>query len=131
VKGKANRIYVEPGIWVNNFRIAFDINIEVGTILEIQIGEQPYTEEINRTFIKKALKDSLRKRKKNIATGVDGLLAEVLISVVKTEGREILENFLRKFKEREEFPKNLKMAIVCLLYKSKAKRRIPGSNMQL
>ena len=78
MKGKVNRIYVEPGIWLNYFRIVFDINKEVGTILEIQIGRPPYIEEINRKFIKGALKDSFRKRKKNTATGVEGLPAEVL-----------------------------------------------------
>jgi len=46
VKGKVNRIYMEPGIWGNYFRIVFDINVEVGTILEIQIGEPPYVEKI-------------------------------------------------------------------------------------
>jgi hypothetical protein len=65
VKGKVNRIYVEPGIRFNYFRIVSDINKEVDTILEIQIGEPPYIEEINRNFINGALKDSLRKRKKN------------------------------------------------------------------
>jgi hypothetical protein len=44
------------------------------------------------------------------------------------KGREILENFLSKIKEREEFPKDLKMAIVCPLYTSKAKRWTPGNN---
>lgn len=39
MKGKVNRIYAEPGIWVKYFRVVFDINIEVGTMLEIQIGE--------------------------------------------------------------------------------------------
>jgi hypothetical protein len=58
---------------------------------------------MNRNFKKEALKDSLRKRKKNTATGVDGLPAEVLISGVKTERREILEKFLNKIKERERF----------------------------
>jgi hypothetical protein len=81
------------------------MNIEVGTILEIQIGEPSYIKEINRNFIKEALKDFLRKRRKNTATGVDGLTAEVLISGVKRKGREILENFLSKIKEREEFPR--------------------------
>ena len=64
------------------------------------------------------------------ASGVDGLPAEVLKSGVKTEGREILEKFLSKIKEREEFPKDLKMAIVCPLYKSKSKRGTPGNSMQ-
>ena len=115
MKGKANRIYLEPGILVNYFRIVFDINIGVGTMLEILISEPPYIEEINRNFIKEALKVSLRKRRKNTATGVDGLPAELLISGVKTDGREILENCLSKIKEREEFPKDLKMAVVCPL----------------
>jgi hypothetical protein len=130
VKGKVNRIYVEPGIWVKYFRIVFDINIVVGKMLEIQKGEPPHIGEINRNFIKEALRDSLRKRKKNTATGVDGIPAEVLISGVKTQGRKILENFLSKIKECEEFPKDLKLAIVCPLYKTKAKRGTPGNNIQ-
>jgi hypothetical protein len=56
---------VAPGIWVKYIRIVFAINIEVGSILQIQIGEPPYIDKINRNFIKEALKDSLRKRKKN------------------------------------------------------------------
>jgi hypothetical protein len=43
------------------------------------------------------------------------------MSGVKTEGREILENFLNNIKQHEEIPKDLKMAIVCSLYKSKLK----------
>jgi hypothetical protein len=75
----------------------------VGTILEIQIGEPPYIEEINRNFIKGALKDSLRKRKKNTATGVDGLPAEVLIYGVKTEGEKFWKTFLVRLKSVKNF----------------------------
>lgn len=78
---------VRPGMWVNYIRSLFDRNIEGGTILETQIGGPPYIEGLDRDFTKEAIKDCLRRMKKNAATVVKGLPAETQkIFCAKKEG---------------------------------------------
>jgi hypothetical protein len=91
------------------------------------LGPQ-YVEELDTDFTEQEVKGYVIGMKNNKAVGFDGIPTEMWnIFSIKNDGIKILTNMFNKVKNKNEFPSDWKVAIICPIYKGKGRPQEPGN----
>jgi hypothetical protein len=110
---------VKPSDWVKYFDELFSRKINGVIVYETQLLGPKYAEELDSDFTKEEIRESILKMKNNKATGFDGILAEmwkIFCTLI-----EIVVEMLNKVKKGKEVLADLKITIICPIYKGKSK----------
>jgi hypothetical protein len=119
---------VTPEKWIKLFSDFFSNTAGEPLTYELQALGPQYVEELDKDFTEQEVKGHVIGVKNNKAVGFNGIPAEMWkIFSITNDGIKILTNLFNKVKNKNEFPSDWKVAIICPIYKGKGSPQEPGN----
>jgi hypothetical protein len=119
---------VAPEKWIKHFSELFFNTAGEPLTYEMQALGPRYVEELDKDFTEQEVKGHVIGMKNNNAVFFGRIPAEMWkIFSIKYDGINILTNLFNKAKNKNEFPSDWKVAIICPIYKGKGSPQEPGN----
>jgi hypothetical protein len=119
---------VTPENWFKHFSNLFSDTVGELLTYELQVLGPQYVEELDKDFTEHEVKGHVIGMKNNEAVGFDRIPAEMWkIFSITNDGIKILTSLFNKVKNKNEFPSEWKVAIICPIYKGKGSNQEPGN----